>query len=68
MKNNREIKIVGWIMVFICIYFSIKLVNWVLKRNDNICKNHFGNEFEYRPTFTSGYCLNKNLGVRKYLD
>lgn len=46
----------------------IPITRWVLLRNDGKCKTHFGSEWEYRPTLTSGYCLNKTEGVRKYLD
>ncbi len=44
------------------------LVLGVLKKNDNLCKSRFGENYVYNPTMTSGYCFNEKEGQRKYLD
>ena len=53
------------IIIFVIFYPSIK---FVLERNDKLCKSRFGYEYVYKPTISSGYCLDIDKGVRKYLD
>ncbi len=66
-KGIKE-KIIIWVFMSVIFFILGKSVVWVLNRNDGICKSRFGSEYRYMPTITSGYCLNYEEGIRKYLD
>jgi hypothetical protein len=56
------------VLIAIFIVAFIKATIFVLDKNQKICDSRFGLGWKYTPTLNSGYCFNKEDGIRKYLD